>query len=371
MAIDTSIQTNVQSPVSSKNYRVVVDSDGRLFCCYGKTSPSSLLVMAYSDDAGANWTEVTNTFPTLLVGISIAIDSTDKIHVVYRRDSYIVSYNTFDCGALTWGIAEDIFDGTSNTDAVDSITIAIDSSDFPHVAWSQDEPTTITNNIYYSNRSSGSWTARTNLIATGGSTSGLFPLIVIDSTDDIYVFFTFTDSDTYYAKYTGSWSSPNLIIAGSAGADTGSASAVIDSSDNVYVVIADTVLNVLAFVIYTKSTDSWSGESNISTDDVTYSTLGILSDNTVYLFYQNDTPATDGIYFRTYSGGAWSAESSIIITDPGTINSVASIYTPVFPILNGLKTQQPTVGYQLTYCLSASTSLIYLGSTGLTLQVPQ
>ena len=161
----TTIQSNIEGLTNRKSPQVVRASTGRLYSVYQKdVSGTDSLAVAYSDDNGSTWTETATVAETITVGVEVAIDSTDKLHILYGGDGYVVYYRSFASGSF--GAEETIFNGTTDTDSNNNgASIAVDNSDIPHVAWSQHYPTKDNYGIYYSNRSGGSWATRT-LIST-------------------------------------------------------------------------------------------------------------------------------------------------------------------------------------------------------------
>lgn len=375
MASTHLVQSNITLPINQRGNRVVVDSRGRYYCAYGKTSPSPLLIMAYSDDGGQTWTEVDTPFPTALISVVIAIDSQDVIHVAYGRSTYIVHYRTF--SNLAWNAAEAIFDGTSNTDTVNSVDIAVDSNDFPHVAWSQDEATATTDVIFYSERTSGSWASRTSLIVAGGSTNYNAPIMLIDSHNRKYIIFNSAGTYYYAKNSTGTWSSPNAIITISL-ASGYQAAAVIDSNDNVYVAAASSSFNspTLDWVKYTQATDSWSAGVSLLSIACKNPSMSILSNNKVYLFYLDNSNPDTGLYYFTYESGAWSALPTLVLDDDSIEASTGAMgvatQTPIFPKLEAKSTQIPTVGFNFTFnnLLVGANDITFYSTDDLLLQVP-
>lgn len=354
---------NIQTIVSVSSC-IVTNSSGRLFTAYRKSlSGTFYLVMAYSDNDGATWTEVTEIDSVGKANIKIAIDSMDIIHVVYFKSSYIITYRTFSSGA--WNAEQTIFDGTSDTDDVFGMDLAIDSSDFPHVAWTQYKPATTNSCLFYSNRSGGSWAARTQLTDSdaysGANINPRNVKMVLDSSNFIWIFFTMPlgiGAAFGYSKYETFWTGPTILEFQFA-ANT-APSAVVLSNDNVHVITSwSSGVNQTRDWIYTESTDSWAGTTIVASSSGEGS-LGRLVDNTLYGFW--------GTNYRTYNG-SWSGTTA---WDTGT-DSSDSINTPLYPILTGVNTQIPTAGYQITFIDNTlgNTLLRIAQSSDLDLQVPQ
>lgn len=347
----------IQTQSAASRGEVVIDSNGRLYAAYKKTlSGTDYLAMSYSDDVGLTWTEVTTAAPTGLAYITIAIDSQDNVHVAYIRGTYITSYRTF--SALAWGTQEDIFDGTSNTDRVDSIAIAIDGSDFPHVAISQDNASQDDYELFYTNRTTGSWAARTQLsndtIFAGAEMNPQRVSIRINSLGDIWVFFYSLigiGSAWGWCRNTGSgWSAPTIqhfVF------DNGyEPVSVIDSNNNIHVIMDFAGgTHTQVHWLFTYATSIWSSTTIQSASSFDMMGIGRLSDDTLFLIYGASASVIPP-YYRTYNG-SWGAQTA---TDTASANmgasdlhSIGRIATTVWPKLGGVSTQVPTAGYFFVY----------------------
>lgn len=376
MAINTTIQTGVKN-LTSFSPTLCVDSNGRLYTAYCKSfTGTDYLAVAYSDDAGASWLEVQTAVQA--GSVFAAIDSTDKIHIVYQRDglassSLIVGYRTFSSGTIS--SEEIVYNGTAAGDRVQGgVVLAIDSNDIPHIAWGQDVVGSNTN-VFYSNRSGGSWAARTLLSDTnsGAGETENDVRIAIDSQNQIHVVWRTDDSTDALLSHAfwdgATWSVALLSDTGGNNIDYYSWM-VVDSNDNVHLVYIDTepAPDAIKYMKYTESTNSWGLATTIENTNPSpsgFPTIGIDSNDNLYVIYRN---TSNNISLLTYTG-SWSASSEII--DDSSNDETPTFHTPLFPVLGGVSTQRATSGYQFIYFLnSISDELHFYSSTGLTLQTP-
>jgi len=355
----------IQNNVNVNPSGVLVASTGRFYTVFRNTDGGdSHITVAFSDDAGETWSEVFEITTDSETFIASAIDSEDVVHIAYERSNYVVSYRTFTGGAF--GTEEDIFDGTANTDSVNAVDIAVDSDNIPHVVWSQDEPAGADEHIYYSERSSGSWAARTQLSATLNTNDAR---IAIDSNDFIYVLWRRegVGSDIIrYNKNTGAWLGEASLA--TVGSTADHLSVVIDSSDNVHVTYQDPGGGEsIGYLKYTESTDTWSTETDIeSTNFDDQPTLGIDSNDKLYVAFR--TSGSDmHIISSTDGGTTWTSSTEIIDLANGVSQSVFN--TPLYPIVEGVNTARTSAGYQFIYEESSGVVRLHR-SDGITLQTP-
>lgn len=363
-----SIQNNLE--VNDYPYigkQICLSSTGRLYTAYNyNVGAVDYLTVAYSDDSGVTWNEVKTALDPR--STACALDSADILHIVYFRDNYFACYRTFSEGVF--GSEEVIFDGTSTTSEVESISIAVDSNDVPHVGFIQEEAGGTDELVYYSNRSTGSWAART--LITGTSNTHTDVRIYIDPSDIIWLFYIqmTLGSRLQYAKYETFWTSPVTVpVTGDNSPDC--PSAVIDTSGNVYLAWADNGLTPDAFnyIKYTKSTDSWGATGTIYQNAVLglstgVITLGMRNDNTLFAVF-NESNTGDNIYYSEFNGSTWSAPA-VVYNNTSAVFSC--VHTPFFPFINGLNTSRPTAGYFLS--IINSSDLYFHIATGTTLQTP-
>lgn len=346
-----------------KGGQVVKDSTGRMFTAYTRTSPSSALVVAYSDDGGGTWTEVATSLPTGGSNVRIAIDASDILHVLYERGTYIVSYRQF--AGLTWGSEEDIYDGTSTLDDVKDVDICVDSTDLPHAVWIQELPSSTEDQVWYSARTGGTWDTPTALSGATHSGTNIEPAtvkIVANSQDELYVFFTtpYGISNIVLAvKYTGSWSSTFEILSANQGS-LPLPGLVVDPDDNLHLTFSYGALfnNAMIYIKYTDATDTW--ESNVTMSDSSASgthALSMTEDGVLRCVFLKSSSL---YYIESEDGGdSWGANGVIYDHDDfpnpeaslgiSSVSAVTDLGPAIYPKLSGVSTQPPTSGYHGTY----------------------
>ena len=369
----TTIQTQVSNYATARP-RTCIDSLGRIFALYRYTSAgTSYLAMAYSSDAGTTWTQVTEVDSTTKNGFAMVIDSTNVIHVAYMKSSYVVVYRTF--SNLAWNAEETIFDGTANTDDFDSIDIAVDSNDIPHVAWAQFAPATTVRAVYYSNRTGGSWAARTQLNDATGVSNIAEPKMVINSLDHIYVFWrlitTGSSALVRYARYTTFWTADaTLRTISSNGTTQLKPHAVVDSSNDIHIVWFTQVAGEIEYIKYTKSTDTFGSvtviETTLTNNDITgVPSIGVDADDDLTVIWTN---SADIKYLTSVdNGGTWSGVAALVTGTGPTYSMFSNVY---FPIVQGVNTQIPSSGLHFMFIEAAGPTLKYYHDSGLTLQAP-
>lgn len=359
------VQTGAQGMLG----KVVIASTGRYYTAYLKLLAGTYtLCIGYSDDSGVTWTEVSTTGSGDIRNISIAIDSVDVVHVLYKL-LYVVKYRTF--ANLTWGTAEDINDGSANTDDIydGSMDIAVDSENIPHVCWVQDKTTETDKELWYSNRAAGSWAAPTALTndtvdASYGEYNPRQARIYIDQDDYIWIFFDVVHAGgqfgIFYVHYVTSWGTPVKLESGYGSSVTlQPPSAVIDASGNVYVTWSiGSSPAALYYVKYTKSSDTFSSVTSIESISVTKPTLGIYG-STPFMVYGNSSTS-----LRTFNGSTWSSATVIFASNP-----LPFVSTPIYPVIGGVNTQRPTTDFIGTHF--DSNILKVFRSSDLVLQTPQ
>lgn len=341
--------------------RVVVDGNGRLYCAYVKLFAGTYyLTMGYSDDGGTTWHEITVALSaaTDAVGISIAIDSSDVVHVAYRS-TYKMLYRQF--SSLTWQPEEVIFDGTSNTDNMNLVDVAVDSADLVHVVWGQETPATTSPEIYYNNRSGGSWGTRVQITSNPGGGIATNPRLIVNLNDDLHVLMQYsvgiTRGTIAIKRASGVWSGYTVLYTNVASASD--PDAVLDASNNLHVIMGHSGFSAsgIEHIVYTEATNTWAATSNITTSESPSPiTCGILSNGDIYIFYSGGfNDFNTSLKYRVFSSGSWSAATTFIASGSGR----PTIFTPVYPILNAVSTQISTSGVQITYGASAGTALRY------------
>ena len=290
-----------------------VDSSGTLHLIwYNQKGADFELYHRKSTNQGATWTPAKRL--TWNSGYSfdpaIVVDSSDNIHVVWFDNTpgnweiyYMKSTNSgvsWTTKRLTWT------SGSSYHPA-----IAVDSSDFIYVVWSDFSPGNW--EIYYkkSTDSGNSWTANKRLTWTSNGSENAD--IGIDSLDNIHVVWDESNSDRsfweiYFKRSTNgglSWSTKRLTWNPGFSSDP---KIKIDTTNHIHIVWRDTTPGADE-IYYKKSTNgglSWSTKRLTWTIAVSYG-QSITTDlsNYIYVVLYDATPGNKEIYFKkSMNGGA-------------------------------------------------------------------
>ncbi len=143
-------------------------------------------------------------------GVSIAIDSNDDIHIIYTTCWTAAGYGDVRYKKRESGVwqAEEIAD--SLTAHYQCPEIAVDSSDQPHVVYSND------NGLMYTWRTGGTWQP-VEVVVNSDYPSGPFG-IVIDPSDNVHVTWPndYGSTDDYRVKYrkrtAGTWGATEIVM---------------------------------------------------------------------------------------------------------------------------------------------------------------
>ena len=263
-----------------------------------------------------------------------AIDSTDKIHIIYADDNagnpqyrYVVFNTVTDTFSGDAAITSDLgSDMTSVTNM--HCSIAIDSNDIPHVVYLGYPASMGTDyyTAYYNNRIGGVWNTSPGLEVYGKTASrqAAYPQICIDS--DNYPFIALSDNVS---------SSPQACI-GNANDATSFTLKTLDSNVGTRVYITNCVdSSGDHYVVFRRSastnvyekhhvkTDSWdtweSGNSGSSNFDWVSVSMALKDSNTRYVLFEN-VSSNDINYISKTTVASWGTPTTL---ETGTYNSVS------------------------------------------------
>ena len=234
--------------VLSAGGAVVETSGGVKYAIFRDKSTTSNIHI-YKDIDGAPSSVYNDNLNTLSIkdGIDAAIDSNDYIHIVIANDnanSNSIYYAVLDTSDDTWNNSGELItlydEGIPDNPGV---AISIDSSDYPHVLFvdSVKQTGSVQDNVYYTERTGGSWAAVDQIGARGTKTDSYnSPKITLRNNDDVEAWYYFvTDGDPAHNTYTSAaWQGENVYTETSATVgDVIVASAVeryyVDASDNI------------------------------------------------------------------------------------------------------------------------------------------
>jgi hypothetical protein len=287
------------------------------------TTPSS-----FSEQDNTNNPE---TGSTLEYGsCSAAIDSTDIIHIAYMYDNGKLSelrYVTFDADGTTdtfSGDAQVIADIGDDPGGIANLSTAItvDSSDIPHVAYTEwrTDMGTSWGTIKYNNRVGGAWNASgTEIEGVTVNKQCVRPDITIDSNNVPCIsYHNFTDDHLGSAIDSSNDALSFTLhdILTTIDSTRSITSIAVDSNGDQWVGWNHNLGEKVRIIKHTKAsawTTGWSSEFEITADG-TISTITI-NGTDVYVFYQ-DTEADQRIAYDKYTG-SWAGET-ILETPPAS-----------------------------------------------------
>ena len=268
---------------------IVTDSNGKVH------------IVSYRDDSKKDLMYITNQTGSWAsskldhsnnVGqyCSIAIDSSDGLHVSYRYDTgNKLRYAYKASGSSSWSKTDVDSTGGKYT------SIAVDSNGIPHIAYRDGS----SGDLGYAEKTGGSWTW--NNIVTGGDVG--WTSIAIDSNDDIHIaFYETTGDDLYYVTDTsGSWVSTWLEKIGYAGGMALDI-AISPITDEPGISYFDGDPDDLKYKVYDGT--SWTTTTVVSSGSVgRYNSLIYDSQGSAHISYEKNT--ADDLWYATDATGSW------------------------------------------------------------------
>ncbi len=239
---NTVIGTSTQSTATERcNARLIVeDHEGIYHVVYYNDA----VYHTYWDDDTDTWSD-----PLMVPGTgrypSIAVDSNNKLHLVYQNGTYSISHRFYSNG--TWS-SESLVHNSSFE--VSRPVLAVDTEDNLYCVWQRaGGGSTPNSEIYYSKYTSGSgWGTEYCVSQSYGASE--YPTLTLDSSNNVYAFWKDSGEDinnpkmVLMRKYTvgSGWDEDYTIVATTSSEDewaTMDPCAVCDSDDNIHLVWAD------------------------------------------------------------------------------------------------------------------------------------
>lgn len=201
---------NIQpiSGYSQRNPSMAIDSNDKLHVVWRglDSENSNRYQIKYSNNILGYWSNWVNVSP--INGHSqaspiIVIDSSDKLHVIWRGpDSENPSYDQIKYSTNVLGSWSNWVNIQPMTGYLQYYpTMAIDSNNSCHVVWHGPDSENSDWNIKYSNNISGYWSNWVNIQVIGEGYWQLYPTITIDSNDKCHVVWHGVDPEWEYDWY--------------------------------------------------------------------------------------------------------------------------------------------------------------------------
>jgi hypothetical protein len=211
---------------------LAIDSTDNLHILFStKDSTGVYHSINYTTNQGGSWTSVAISHPTRgALDPAIALDSNDKVHVSYYRDTGSdLIYATNEGG--TW--TREIVESTLNVGKYSSI--AVDYNDEVHISYVQAN----NNDLKLASGSAGSWAIST----VKANHNVEHTSIVADSNGDLHIIYSYSDFASnkklyYFTNESGSWVDTTLTN------DGGLSCAIsIDTNDDIHIAHSDLAIN--------------------------------------------------------------------------------------------------------------------------------
>jgi len=342
-------------------------SDGTLWCVYHRSDGSYNQVYAsYSTNDGETWTEeqLTNVSGNQYYP-SIAIDSQDNIHVVWRGYGWGSNTNRNNIR-----YRKRTSSGWQSHEAVTDISyhqydpaIAVDSQDNIHAVWCGGGWGTNTsyNNIQYRKRTSSGWQTQESVTDTNNNQSR--PAIAIDSNDNVHVVWqgkgwgtNTANDDIQYRKRTSSgWQTQEDVTDKTDYQQ--SPSIAIDSNDDIHVVwygygwgTNTSYYNIR----YRKRTSSgWqSHEAVTDKDNNQYDpTIAIDKNDNIHVVWHGQgwgsNPSYYNIQYRKRTSSGWQTQEGL--TDVTAYQYSPNCIWALHPTVSGEKPNRTKTGYAFVW----------------------
>lgn len=259
--------------------------------CYRVTAVDAVGNESISSDPACidnTWKIETLSSNTTLYDISIAIDSTDHVHIVYYDTTYgEIIYRTNATGA--W--ASTVIDYVGTLEATES-SIAVDSQDKVHISYSD----SINSYLKYASNTSGNWVSE---VIDANQNSGSYNSIAVDTLDKIHISYN-RNGLSYITNATGSWVQ-ELLVFGAASPLYNSIDT--DSDNNVYISYRYSDYTVTRVKLITNKSGSWVSEMIADTIS-SRSSLAVDSTDNIHICYHYS-----GLKYATNSSGSWESYS--------------------------------------------------------------
>jgi len=340
--------------------KLAVTSDGHLHAVYHRQDGSGILQIyhAESADGGKTWTEepVTNAGRDQNLP-ALAVDSTDNLHMVWQDGTHsmpgIVPYTYYQKKTTSWQGAELVASYASMP------SIAVDSNDDVHVVYGA----YVYSPGYYGGGEGIRWRKRTSngwqpqeIVSSISMYYERYPAIAIDGNNDVHVVWNHAPAqyyDVHYRKRSPSGWGPEMEVNTQKGGFN-FPSIAIDNNNYVHIVWNYMYVSsgdIYSLIKYRKYTTSWQ-----PVDDITEPTTGehaqigatiaIDGNDHIHVVWSSQNSGSPAIYQIRYREYTTSWQPIEELTASTLYNQTyPSLMWAFYPIINGVKTNQPEDGY--------------------------
>jgi len=284
-------------------HSIALDSSGKAYVSYysaGESGGASGAIK-YTTNASGNWkiTTITEMAPMQNVTTSLALDSEDKVHIVYTEGYYDLKYATNKSGNWTIETIESNWAGLYPS-------LAIDAMGYAHVSYNRYG----FEDLKYATNASGSWitTILTNVKYEWGKRGGT--AIALDTDNNVHI--AFHDDINIDLKYatnsSGSWIFTTLDSVGDVG---NYPSLCIDKNNQAHISYHDISNNSLKYI--TNVSGSWDANTIDANGAGLFNSITCDNNDYQHISYYGDditdghgwTLQRRGLMYATNGSGVW------------------------------------------------------------------
>ncbi|NOZ69307.1 MAG: choice-of-anchor D domain-containing protein [Deferribacteres bacterium] len=287
-----------------EHHSIAVDSSDKVHIAY-----DYYLYLKYATNASGSWvTEIVDSDGRVGESNSIAVDSSDNVHISYGDYTsypyYQLKYATNASGSWVTEIVDDsavlsIFSRTS---------IAVDSSDNVHISYVHDSPipTYIFPKFYlrYATNASGSWVTET---VDSGRKVSKYSSVAMDSTGNAHISYVSDEGLIHMTNNVGSWITEVVV----SGLGSWPNSIAVDSADNVHI----GYLGDQGLIHVTNEQGSWASEI-VDTNGGISNSIVIDSSDKVHIsylsHYEDKAYPNEYLKYATNASGSWVTETVLV-----------------------------------------------------------
>jgi hypothetical protein len=293
--------------------KIVRDSSGNLFVVTGDNGAVDIYK---STDGGSTWvaqdTSNNPTFGGNVGAISIAIDSSDVIHVgIWHNIAGGSGFFYYTFSGSSWSDPADP-SGLGSGLANNHLNLSIDSNDRLHLLWVYADDLDGANYLMYKNNVGGSWNTTVQIAILGivnvtgidlAINSSNVPEAVVNSNDDIIAYQGNANNATSFTAHT--------VDTSPYSASTASGPSIVTSNDGTtYIAYLDEPSpdsNIVTVAIHPSGT--WtSGWSTVTNGNDGGHISAVVLGDTLYVVY---TDGSSDVKYDAYDGSTWLGETNV------------------------------------------------------------